>query len=313
MSLVWAIGLFVLGLVIVIAAAERLVESTVGVSRGIGVSAFLLSVVFIGFDPENLAVGVAATVEGSAGIALGTIIGAAMVAVALALGVTALVVPLRFEAVPHRLLVVPVGVLALVSGLALDGQLSRFDGGLLLLAYVGAVVALIYWERQGIHVLSSMAVEEDETGPSSSWHSVAWFVVSLVGVVMGSEVLLRGARPVIETLGWTDTTFGMTVLAFLVSVEEVARELPAALKGRPEISIGNVLGSVLAFLAFNAGAIALVRPVPVDDVTQQFYLPVCAITVIFVVALLAVRRVPRWAGAVLVLLYILFVAGPMGI
>jgi cation:H+ antiporter len=312
MSLFTGAVLFGLGLGLVLFFAERLVDSTVGGSHRLGVSTFLISVVFIGFDPENLAVGAVASYEATAGIALGTIVGAAMVALALAFGITALIVPLDFERAPRRILVLPVGAVALVTLLALDGMLSRIDGAILLVGYVGAVALLLRWERQDIHVAPTEAVEtevevDEEAGLIGS---VGWFVASLAGIVGGSELLVRGARPVVEALGWTETTFGMTLLALLVSVEEVARELPAALKGRPDISYGNVLGSALAFFGFNAGVIALVRPVPVDPVTQHFYLPVCAGTVLLIALLMWRRRVPRWGGGLLLLAYGVFVFGP---
>ena len=312
MSLFTGAVLFGLGLGLVIFFAERLVDSTVGGSHRLGVSAFLISVVFIGFDPENLAVGAVASYEATAGIALGTIVGAAMVALALAFGITALIVPLDFERAPRRILVLPVGAVALVTLLALDGMLSRIDGAILLVGYVGAVALLLRWERQDIHVAPTEAVEtevevDEEAGPIGS---VGWFVASLAGIVAGSELLVRGARPLIAALGWTETAFGMMLLALLVSVEEVARELPAALKGRPDISYGNVLGSALAFFGFNAGVIALVRPVPVDPVTQHFYLPVCAGTVLLIALLMWRRRVPRWGGGLLLLAYGVFVFGP---
>lgn len=312
MSLLLGIGLFGLGLGLVLVSAERLVESTVGVSRRLGLSAFLISVVFIGFDPENLGVGAVASYEGTAGIALGTIVGAAMVALALAFGITALIAPLDFGRVPGRILLLPVGAVGLLMLLAVDGTLSRGDGALLLAGYIGAVIALLRWERRGIHVAPTDAVEaevEDEEDRELGW-VVGEFVASLVGIVLGSELLVRGAGPVVEALGWTETLFGMTLLALLVSVEEVARELPAALRGRPDISFGNVVGSALAFFGFNAGIIALVRPVRVDAVTQQFYLPVCVGTVLLIAALMLWRRVPRWGGALLLLMYALFVAGP---
>jgi cation:H+ antiporter len=90
MNAIVSIALFVAGLVLVIYFAEKLVKGAVGTSLGFGISAFLVSVIFIGFDPENLAVGAVGSFEGIAGIALGSIIGAAMVAIALAFGITAL-------------------------------------------------------------------------------------------------------------------------------------------------------------------------------------------------------------------------------
>lgn len=311
MSLLAGLALFGLGLVLVLVSAERLVESTLGVSHSLGLSAFLISVVFIGFDPENLGVGAVASYEASAGIALGSIVGAAMVALTLAFGITALVVPLKFERAPRRILALPVGSVALVMLLALDGVLSRVDGVLLLLGYAGSVGVLLKWEREGIHVAPTETVEaevEDERDRGAA-RSIGWFVASLIGIVAGSELLIRGARPVIETLGWTETFFGMTLLALLVSVEEVARELPAALKGRPDISFGNVVGSALAFFGFNAGIIALVRPVPVNSITQQFYLPVCVGSVLLISGLMLRRRVPRWGGGLLLLVYVFFVFG----
>ena len=120
-------------------------------------------------------------------------------------------------------------------------------------------------------------------------------------------MLVAGSRTLIGRIGISDTLFGMTLLAFVVSVEELARELPAALKGRPDISFGNVVGSILAFFLFNAGIIALVRPVPADPLTVGFYLPLCLATVVLICAFMAFRSVPRWAGALLVLAYLVFV------
>lgn len=68
-------------------------------------------------------------------------------------------------------------------------------------------------------------------------------------------MLVKGSGTIISRLGISDTIFGMTILAFLVSIEELAREPPAAMKGRPEISFWNVVGSILAFFLFNAGII----------------------------------------------------------
>jgi len=80
------------------------------------------------------------------------------------------------------------------------------------------------------------------------------------------------------------------------------------MKGRPEISFGNVVGSILAFFLFNAGIIALVHPVSVDDVVLWFYLPLCLITVILISLFMLGEKIPRWAGGMLILLYLVFFA-----
>ncbi len=310
MSLWLAIPLFVVGLGLVIYFAEKLFEGVVGTSMGFGLSAFLVSVVFIGFDPENLAVGAAGSFEGVAGIALGSVAGALMVAIALAFGITALLFPLEFKQAPMRVLVVPVLAVVLILAVCFDGLLSRTDGLILLGAFALAVGYLAVLSRKGLDIEPGGEVAEtlEKEEPPGRWRSAGLLALSLVAITGGSELLVRSSRPIISALGLSDTVFGMTVLALLVSVEELARELPAAARGHSEITFGNVVGSVLAFVLFNAGIIALVRPVPVADEIRSFYLPACLITVVIVCAFMLGRRVPRWGGAVLVLLYLGFAA-----
>ncbi|MFO8488004.1 hypothetical protein SC409_05060 [Legionella pneumophila serogroup 1] len=101
----------------------------------------------------------------------------------------------------------------------------------------------------------------------------------------------------------------INTLAFLVSIEEIARELPAALKGRAEISFGNVVGSIFAFFLFNAGIIAMIKPVKVNQQTLIFYLPFCLFTMVIISLFMLTQRISRWMGGVLVFLYLIFAVG----
>lgn len=309
MSVIVAIILFAIGLGLILYCAERLVRGVVGTSVGFGLSPFLISVVFIGFDPENLVVGAVGSLEGQAGIALGSIIGSAMVAIALAFGITALVAPMSFAAVPKRILLVPVLSVLLLGLLASDGRLSRMDGAILFLGFVCAVIFLMWLSKRGLDIkpMGEVAEALEKTDRRSRWHAVGLLLLSLAGLVIGSEMLVTGATALIAAFGLSGTVFGMTILAFLISIEELARELPAALQGRPEISFGNVVGSILAFFLFNGGIIALVRSVDVETEVLRFYLPFCMGTIVIVSLMMMTKRVPRWAGGLLVLLYCVFV------
>ncbi|HWP00321.1 MAG TPA: sodium:calcium antiporter [Methylococcus sp.] len=311
MDMILSVVSFVIGLGLVIYFAEKLVKGAVGTSLGFGISTFLISVIFIGFDPENLALGAVAAFEGVAGIALGSIIGAAMVAIALAFGITALFAPMEFGQAPKQVLTVPIWAVLLLAVLGFDGQLSRVDGTVLLLGFVLSVLYLLRLSKKGLDIKPTGEVAEtlEEPEKLGKWRSFGLLVLSLGAIIAGSELLLAGSESIIASLGLSDTVFGMTVLALLVSIEELARELPAALKGRPEISFGNVVGSILAFFLFNAGIISLVRPVPVSGQVLGFYLPVCLIAVIVVSLFMMRKKIPRWAGAVLVALYAVFFAG----
>ena len=306
-----AVVFFGVGLGLIIFFAEQLVKGVVGTSMGFGLSAFLLSVIFIGFDPDNLAVGTVASAEGVAGIALGSILGATMVAVALGFGLSALVAPMTFAQVPSQVLAVQMLAVVLLAALALDGQLSRTDGGLLLVAFGLAALYLVHLGRRGLDIKPSGEVGHrlQKGNIPGKWPSLGLFLLSLVAIVVGSELLVSSAQALLARFQISDLPFGMTILAFLVSIEELERELPAARQGRPDISFGNVLGSILASLLCNAGIIALVRPVPIDRAVLTFYLPLAFITAAVVSGFMLTKRIPRWAGGVLILLYAVFVMG----
>jgi len=310
MSLFQAIGFALAGIALVVFFSEQLVKGVVGTSVNFNVSAFLISVIFLGFDPENLGVGAVGTYESVGGIAMGSVIGAAMVAMALALGISALFAPLKFKNISKRLLLVPLVSVLLFGALVLDRHLSRFDGIILLAGYAGAVFYLIYLNRKGITLKAGGEVAEtlEKENLPNKWKSAGLMLVSLVAIIGGSELLVSGSKVILEEFQISDTVYGMTILAFMVSIEEIARELPAALKGKSDVSMGNVIGSVLAFFLFNAGIIALVRPVEVSAEALQFFLPVSIVTILFILTLLLfIRKIPRWAGALLIVLYIVFI------
>jgi len=305
------LGLFIVGLAMVLSLAEQLVKGVVGTSLNFGISAFMISVIFIGFDPDNLSVGAVASYEGISGIAWGSIIGAAMVAIAFAFGVSALFAPMKFKNVPKQILAVPIGAVLLLGILGFDGQLSRIDGIILLAAFVLSIIWLLRLSGQGLDLKPTGEVAETlgKRRKLSRAKSVGLLLVSLVGIVIGSELLVRSSKHIIATFGLSETVFGMTILAFLVSIEELARTLPAALKGRPDISFGNVVGSVLAMFLFNGGIIALVNPIAMNRQVLTFYLPYALATVVIISLIMMTRNVSRLAGALLVLIYFGFVAG----
>lgn len=116
-----------------------------------------------------------------------------------------------------------------------------------------SIGSLLWLSRHGLDIEATGEVAETLEGAETAdrWKSFGLLVLSLVAIILGSEMLVAGSKDIIARMGLSDTLFGMTILAFLVSIEELARELPAAMRGRPDISFGNVVGSILAFFLFN--------------------------------------------------------------
>lgn len=306
-----AAGLFVVGLGLIFHFREELVKGAMGASSGLGVTTYVISIILIVMDPGSLIVGAAGAIRGMPGIALGTIIGASMVPMALASGVSALIAPVEFQASPKRVLLLPLLAQVLFGILSLDGGLSRTDGSVLLLGFVLSVLYLLRLSRRGLDIRPSGEIVAvlDKGITLPRWESLSLVALSVASMVIGSVILVAGAEALIPGLKVTETVFGMSVLALLVSLEGLVRELPAVMKKRTEISYGVITGPTLAFFLFNAGVIASLEPFPVNALTMSFYLPFSMAATIAISLFMLAGRIPRWGGAVLVLLYLTFFVG----
>ena len=108
-------------------------------------------------------------------------------------------------------------------------------------------------------------------------------------------------------LGVSATLLGNTAIAASVEAEELGRVAVPAKRGRPELALGNIAGTIAHFAAFNAGVIALVKPLALDHTTRVFYLPAAvAATAIFCLLLGARRGLGRSDGLLLVGAYLAF-------
>jgi cation:H+ antiporter len=250
--------------VLVVAGAELFFDGLLGAASRLGISAFTLTVVVSGFELENLAAGIAADLKGLPDAAAGTFLGGTTFLALAVAGVAALVAPMR-SALPRLALVwVALSPLPLLV-LALDGHLGRAEGALLVL-WSGVVLWAIV--RAG----RVFAPEELERGR----HALLRVLGGLGILTAGGELLGEGIRRTVSDLGISQALLGNTAVAAAVEAEEVARVVTPARRGRAELALANVLGTIPHFCAFNAGLIALVRPLELGHESTALHLPVAA-------------------------------------
>jgi cation:H+ antiporter len=285
-----ALALLVGGVVLVVAGAELFFEGLLAAAARLGVSAFALTALVSGFELENVAAGIAANVKGLENAAAGTFLGGTTFLALAVAGLGALVAPLRAQ-LPRAVLAWTAAAPVPLLLLALDGGVSRLDGGLLLGWFVLAMAGL--W-RAGRGLLGAPVKRKR--------FILLRVLLGLALLTAAGEMLGEGLRRVVSRFGVSETLLGNTAIAASVEAEEVARvAVPAQL--------GNVVGTIVHFIAFNAGVIALVRPLDLDSASRWLHLPVAAASPVFLVILLAWRgSLGRAAGALLLGLYVAYVA-----
>lgn len=301
--------LFVGGVALLVFSVERLVESLAKAAVLSGVSAFLLAVLFVGLDLENWAFGIAAAVAGLPGIAIGSAIGSALFLTGIAVPAGGLLVPFEVR-LPRDYVLLTAAAPLLLFPFLLGGAVTRGEGLVLLLLLAAALLHLYRRERAGRPTLRDPEAEEAAREARRAGRG-RWFYLGLsgllvVGVVLGSELAVRGAGGVVTGLGLDETAFGMTAVGLVMSLEEVLLVVEPVRKGRVPIAAGNVVGSLLFFCTGNVGLLALPGALPLEPAILRLYWPLLAGSVLMVAVFLWRGRVKRPEAAVLLAAYAAF-------
>jgi len=308
-----AIGLLAVAVVLIVAGGEIFFAGLLRAAARLGVAPFVLVVVISGLEIENVAAGIAANASGLPGAAAGTFLGGTTFLALGVAGLGALIAPIRAE-LPRRVLVWTAAAPLPLLALSLDGELSRLDGGLLVGWFVLALVALL---RAGRSLVSP---EDAEPPPAAAGEArgLARALAPLVGGIallgIGGEALGEGVRRVVERLGVSQTLLGNTVIAAGVEGEEIARIAVPARRGRGDIALGNVVGTIVHFVALNSGVIALVKPLELDGDTLHLHLPAAVASTATLCTVLIIRRgIGRAGGAALLALYAAYLGASVAV
>jgi cation:H+ antiporter len=224
-----------------------------------------LTVVSIGTSAPELLVSVQAALNGSAGIALGNVIGSNIANIGLILGVTGLIKSIRVQdSLVTREIPLMLVVTVFASLLILDGTLSRLDGVLLLFMFVAMNGLFYYLARQDPSEVD-LTIDEDHDGiPDAQEVKIPVELVRILfgigALVLGANLLVSGASDIARSVGISELVIGLTMVAFGTSLPELAASVTAALKDEADIAIGNVIGSNIANLLLVLGATAFILP-----------------------------------------------------
>jgi cation:H+ antiporter len=298
--------LFVAGVVLAIWSAETLLKGLVGLALAVRVSAFAMGVVLSGLEAENVAVGIAAGNAGAASVALGSVFGGAIFLVCVALGVGAALYPMEVR-LPRGFLIVFV-LAPVAAGLGIIFPVTpRWVGGLLLVVFSVAISYLV-WEsrREGFLVISTEMEEVTEARPPL-WRGIALTALGISAISVAGELVAQGAIGIIEGFGISAVLVGAIVTPAAIEAEEVARQAIPSKRGRHDVAAANLVGTLLYFVLFNFGLIALITPIPVPWTVRWLDWPFLVATTSLATGFLWTGRVGRNAGILLVTLYGVYV------
>lgn len=250
--------LLAVGFVMLVKGADAFVEGAAGIAEKFGIPQLVigLTIVAMGTSAPEAAVSITAALKGNAAITIGNVVGSNILNILVILGITSVIVSVavapstvRIE-IPYMLVIT---LLLLVLGLS-GNKIVFWEGVILWAAFLLYLGYLFYMAKKNRQV-------EEETEKKPLWKLLLYTVLGLVFVVWGSDVTVDAATAIAKAVGMSERFIGLTIVALGTSLPELFTSVSAALKGKADIAIGNIVGSNIFNILFVVGTTALITPV----------------------------------------------------
>ena len=287
------IAAVVAGLALLGWSAEKFVEGAVALAHSLGVSVLIIGITIVGFGTSapEIVVSIVAVMQATPDIAIGNALGSNIANIGLILGVTAILVPVpvtaRLFKTEYPLLLLATAVM---TWALFDSRLDLAEG----IALVGLLVfCLSYLIREhGLHPAdyareNHRSEEMVHDMPISA--AIGWSVFGLVLLVASSKLLVWGASSFARDLGVSELIIGLTIVALGTSLPELAASIASLKKDKPDLAIGNVIGSNLFNSLAVVGLPALFTGFGIESAARTRDLPV---VILLTLALILISRFP---------------------
>lgn len=321
MELLLPLFLLIVCIVVIALGARFLTHGAADIAAKLKVSTLVigLTVVAMGTSMPELTVSLASALQGSGGISMGNIVGSNIINIAVILGVTALLRPIR---VAKSTALIEIPFLLFVSLLlwlfcsdklwgASTAELARWEGFLFLLIFVLFLIYTVKLAKRGEEKVKER-LKEDLIEPVVKqlplWQSSLLVVLGLVLLIVGGKHFTQQAVEIARYFHVSEAFIGLTIVALGTSIPELATSVAAALRGDADMAVGNIVGSNIFNILLILGVVSLVKPIPVQGITPLDFITMvsCVVLLLFCVLFYGKRTIMRYEGAIMLLFYALY-------
>lgn len=265
MEVIIQVALLALGFVLLVKGADWFVEGASRLAEKFGIPQLVigLTIVAMGTSLPEAAVSVSAALKGSAEITIGNILGSNIMNILLILGITSVITPIAVQksTVKYEIPFMIV-ISAILMGLGCTYNVLRLSDGLILWGLMLWYLAyLFYMTKKGVIVSEEVEDAGEADKPMPLWKMLLLILIGGGMIVLGSDVAVDAATALARIFGMSERLIGLTIVAFGTSLPELVTSATAAIKGKADIAVGNIVGSNIFNILFVVGTSALITPV----------------------------------------------------
>lgn len=298
--------IFVIALGVLIWGSDLLISQSERIALKFRIPEFIIgaTLIALGTSLPEMAASIAASIYGKPEIAISNVIGSNILNITLVLATVFLISskinPDRdFFAKDSTWALVPVLVFILMI---IDGVISRFDASLLLLL-MGAYLVFLIQDAK------NFPLEDIEDLDESTFSWVKTILILTGGftlVIAGAHFIVESASDIAKSFGISDWIIGIIMVSLGTSLPELTVSISAAIKGKADMAIGNIIGSNMANTTVVLGAAALVNPMRLNSAAYIFDIATMLIATLILVFITANKLYTKSAGISLVIILGLF-------
>lgn len=298
------------GFVVLLFAGDALVRGAVGLSLKLGIPALIVSltVVAFGTSAPELLISTKAALTGSAGLALGNVVGSNIANVLLVLGVPALLFGISGQDASTKMnfIYMIIGTLIFIA-MGFMGPLG-FVQGLILLSVLVFILFQAYRNAQQSRSAMKAATEEIPDVDTVWWKIIGVLAIGVIGLPIGANLLVDGAVNIAKDAGVEDAIIGLTMVAIGTSLPELATTVMAAYRKEADVAFGNVIGSNVFNLMGVIGVTSLISTLPVteDFLKVDFWVMLASSLILFPFIWFKLHLGKIW-GAVFLIVYAVYI------
>ena len=292
--------LLVVGFVMLIKGADWFVDGASKIADKFGIPQLVigLTIVAMGTSAPEAAVSITSALKGSAGITIGNVVGSNIMNVLVILGLTAVIraIAVKKSTICYEIpFTIVITVILALLGL-IDNTVGRLDGIILWVLMIVYLIYLLRMAKKGQDVVEDVPeLTKKDTLP----RMLLTIVAGAVLIVWGADVTVDAATELATIFGMSDRLIGLTIVAFGTSLPELVTSVTAAIKGKADIAVGNIVGSNIFNILFVVGTTAPITPVVYSGGFMVDTLVAVGTMVLLLVCVLPKKKLGRLGGLVM--------------
>lgn len=302
--------ILIVGFILLIKGADFFVEGSSSTAKKLKIPSLIIgmTIVAMGTSLPETSVSISASIEGKNSLSISNVVGSNIFNLIFIIGICALftAVPVSRETLKRDL---PFSGIVAAMLLALGGigmDITLLDGIILMIAFAVFLAVMI---RSALNARKNgEVVQEDEYKILPTWLCIIYIIGGLAAIIIGGKMVVKGASDVARSFGMSETLIGMTIVAIGTSLPELVTSVVAVRKKEIDMALGNVVGSNIYNILFVLGIASAISPMTFTTENLIDTAVLIGMTILVFLFCLPKKKLVRWQGISMILLYCAYTA-----